>query len=52
MYGCWTDQRLLKIVNDYLDALDKMTNSEILAAFEKAKEDSRDSWMLDGEDDE
>lgn len=52
MYACWTDKRAVGIVNGYLVALREMTNSEILAALEKAKEDSRDSQELDEEDEE
>lgn len=45
-------QKIVEMVNGYLVALREVTNSEILAALEKSKEDSRDSCMLDGEDDE
>ena len=51
MYGCWTDERIVGIVNGYLVTLREMTNFEILAALEKDKEDLRDSQELDEEDD-
>ncbi len=45
-------QKIVGMVNGYLVRIRDMTNSEILAALEKAKEDSCDSWILDGEEDE
>lgn len=51
MYGCWTDERAVRIVNDFLAALGKLSDSEILSALEKAKEDSQDSYLLDEEED-
>lgn len=50
MYGCWTDERAVRIANDFLAALGKLSDSEIIAALEKAKEDSQDSYLLDGEE--
>ena len=40
-------EREFAIVNGYLVRLKEMTNSEILAALDKAKEDSQDSEMLE-----
>ena len=40
-------ERACAIVNGYLVRLKEMTNSEILAALEKAQEDSQDSKMLE-----
>ena len=45
-------ERECAIVNGYLVRLKEMTNSEILAALEKAKEDSQDSEMLEETNDD
>ena len=45
--GAGMKDRECAIVNGYIVRLKEMTNSEILAALEKAKEDSQDSEMLE-----
>ncbi len=45
-------QKIVGMVDGYLVRIREVTDSEILAALEKAKEDSRDSGMLDEEEDD